>query len=209
MLDWRWLRASAWLFIWRWCLRTIWNIFIVLTVRTRNTTTKMTNGMKNHSAVIQNLSTTHNITDKIQITRVACKIRETVTNALYRKCRCKAISRSTDTAATEKNETPAVVQADLTWSILNQQYTVKFLSISAILNPTKSGWHMRPTRRSEKAMQPKRTKDGEWRPRFFLIARRIVELPTNVMIPNYTLRMQVKTFATKSSCALSKLIPVK
>ena len=87
---------------------------MVLTVRTTDTTTKMTNGMKNHSAVIiQNLNTTHNITDKIQITRVACKTRETVTNALYRKCRCKAISRSTDTAATVKNETPAVVQPDL------------------------------------------------------------------------------------------------
>ena len=115
---------------------------MVLTVRTTDTTTKMTNGMKNHSAVIiQNLSTTHNITDKIQITRVACKTRETVTNALYRKCRCKAISRSTDTAATIKNETPAVVQADLVSSILNQQYTVKLLSNSAILTPTKSGLH--------------------------------------------------------------------
>ena len=86
---------------------------MVLTVRTRDTTTKMTNGMKNHSAVIQNLSTTLNVRDKIQITRVAYKTRETVTNALYRKCRCKAISRSTDTAATVKNETPAVVQPDL------------------------------------------------------------------------------------------------
>ena len=83
-MDWRWLTASVWLFIWRWCVRTIWNIFIVLTVRTRNTTTKMTNGMKNHSSFIQNLSTTHNITDKIQITRVACKIREMMINALYR-----------------------------------------------------------------------------------------------------------------------------
>ena len=169
MLGWRWLRASAWLFIWRWCLRTIWNIFMVLTIRTRNTTTKMTNGIKNHSAVIQ--STTFNMRGKIQITRVACKTRETVTNALYRKCRCKAICRSTDTAATVKNETPAVVQADLAWSILNQQYTVKFLSISAILNPTKSGWHMRPTRRSEAAMQPKRAKYGEWRPRFFFLSQ--------------------------------------
>ena len=43
----------------------------------------------------------------------------------------------------------------------------------------------------------------------FLIARRIVELATNVTTPNNKLRIQVRMFVTKSSSALSKLMPLK
>ena len=42
----------------------------------------------------------------------------------------------------------------------------------------------------------------------FLIARRIVELATNVTTPNNKLRVQVRMFVTKSSSALSKLMPL-
>ena len=44
---------------------------------------------------------------------------------------------------------------------------------------------------------------------FFFIARRIVELATNVTTPNNKLRVQVRMFVTKSSSALSKLMPLK
>ena len=147
--------------------------------------------------------------DKIQKRKVTWCSRGTVTRVSYRKWRVRARSLSTETAATATKETPNVVQAILPWSSLNQQYAVKFLSSSATLNATKSGWHMRLTRRSEVAKQPKRTKDGVWRSRFFLIARRIVELATNVTTPNNKLRVKVRMFVTKSSSALSKLMPVK
>ena len=42
----------------------------------------------------------------------------------------------------------------------------------------------------------------------FLIARRIVELATNVTTPNNKLRVQVRMFVAKSSSALSKLMPL-
>ena len=147
--------------------------------------------------------------DKIQKRKVTWSSRGTVTRVSYRKWRVRARSLSTETAATSTKETPNVVQAILPWSSLNQQYAVKFLSSSATLNATKSGWHMRLTRRSEVAKQPKRTKDGVWRSRFFLIARRIVELATNVTTPNNKLRVKVRMFVTKSSSALSKLMPLK
>ena len=147
--------------------------------------------------------------DKIQKRKVTWSTRGTVTRLSYRKWRVRARSLSTETAATDNKETPDVVQAVLPWSSLNQQYAVKFLSSSAILDATKSGWHMRPTRRSEAAKEPKRTKDGVWRSRVFFIARRIEELATNVTTPKNMLRMQVEMFVTIRSCALSKLIPVK
>ena len=147
--------------------------------------------------------------DKTQKRKVTWSTRGTVTKVSYRKWRVRARSLSTETAATVNKETPDVVQAVLPWSSLNQQYAVKFLSSSATLNATKSGWHTRPTRRSEVAKEPKRTKDGVWRWRFFLIARRIVELATNVTTPNSKLRVQVRMFVTKSSSALSKQMPLK
>ena len=146
--------------------------------------------------------------DKIQKRTVTWSTRGTVTKVSYRKWRVRARSLSTETAATVKKETPDVVQAVLTWSSLNQQYALKFLSSSATLNATKSGWYMRLTR-SEVAKQPKRTKDGVWRSWLFFIARRIVELATHVMTPNNKLRIQVRMFVTKSSSALSKLLPRK
>ena len=165
--------------------------------------------MKSHTlVVIQNLRTTFNIMDKIQKRKVTRSTLGTVTKVWYRKWRVRARSLSTETAATVKKETPDVVQAVLPWSSLNQQYAVEFLSSSAIWNATKSGWHTRPTRRSEAAKEPKRTNDGVWRSRFFLIARRIVELATNVTTPNNKLRIQVRMFVTKSSSALSKLMPL-
>ena len=99
--------------------------------------------------------------------KVTWSTRGTVTKVSYRKWRVRASSLSTETVATATKETLDVVQAVLPWSSLNQQYAVKFLSSSAALNATKSGWHMRLTRRSEVAKQPKRTKDGVWRSRFF------------------------------------------
>ena len=163
--------------------------------------------MKSHTlVVIQNLRTTFNIIDKIQKRKVTWSTRGTVTKVSYRKWRIRARSLSTETAATVNKETPDVVQAVLLWSNLNQQYAFKFLSSSAILNATKSGWHTRPTRRSEAAKEPKRTKDGVWRSQVFLIARRIVVLVTNVTKPNDKLRIQVRMFVTKSSSTLSKLM---
>ena len=147
--------------------------------------------------------------DKTQKRKVTWSTRGTVTKVSYCKWRVRASSLSTETAATVNKETPDVVQAVLPWSSLNQQYAVKFLSSSATLNATKSGWYIRLTRRSEVAKQPKRTKDGVWRSRFFLIARRIVELATNVTTPNNKLRVKVRMFVTKSSSALSKLMPLK
>ena len=169
----------------------------------------MTIVMTSHTlVVIQNLRTTFDIMDKIQKRKVTWSTRGTVTKVSYRKWRIRARSLSTETAATVNKETPDVVQAVLLWSNLNQQYAFKFLSSSAILNATKSGWHRRPTRRSEVAKEPKRTKDGVWRSWVFLIARRIVELATNVTTPNNKLRVQVRMFVAKSSSALSKLMPL-
>ena len=170
----------------------------------------MTIVMTSHTLlVIKNLRTTFDIMDKIQKRTVTWSTRGTVTRVSYRKWRVRARSLSTETAAIVNKETPDVVQAVLPWRSLNQQYAVKFLSSSAILNATKSGWHTRPTRRSEVAKEPKRTKDGVWRSWVFLIARRIVELATNVTTPNNKLRVQVRMFVTKSSSALSKLMPLK
>ena len=143
-----------------------------------------------------------NIIDKIQKRTVTWSTRGTVTKVSYRKWRVRARSLSTETAATATKKTPDVVQAVLPWSSLNQQYAVKFLSSSATLNATKSGWHMRLTRRSEVAKQPKTTNDGVWRSRFFYSQE---ELST----PNNKLRIQVRMFVTKSSSALSKLMPLK
>ena len=148
--------------------------------------------MKSHTLVIQNLSATFNIIDKIQKRKVTWSTRGTVTKVSYRKWRARSLS--TETAAIINKETPDVVQAVLPWSSLNQQYAFKFLSSSAILTATKSGWHTRPTRRSEAAKEPKRTKDGVWRSRLFLIVRRIVELVTNVTTPSNKLRIQVRMF---------------
>ena len=155
-----------------------------------------------------NFRTTFDIMDKIQKRTATWGTRGTVSRVSHRKWRVRARSLSTETAATVNKETPDVVQAVLPWSSLNQQYAFKFLSSSAILDATKSGWHTRPARRSEAAKEPKRTKDGVWRLRFFLIAKRIVELATNVATPNNKLRIQVRTFVAKSSSALSKLMPL-
>ena len=178
MLFWRWLTAAFWSFIWRWCLSTVWKIFKVLIVMTINVRTTTTIVMKSHTlVVIQNLRTTFDIMDKIQKRKVTWSTRGTVTRLSYRKWRVRARSLSTETAATDNKETPDVVQAVLPWSSLNQQYAVKFLSSSAILDATKSGWHMRPTRRSEAAKEPKRTKDGVWRSRFFLSQEELKSWP--------------------------------
>ena len=58
---------------------------------------------------------------------------------------------------------------------------------------------------------PSNPKDERWlvKIKVFLIARRIVVLATNVTTPNNKLRIQVRMFVTKSSSALSKLMPLK
>ena len=174
--------------VWELCARSAlkvgWLLFKCSTVN------KGFNGVKTKSGI----NSTH--------FKVTWSTRGTVTKVSYRKWRVRASSLSTETAPTVNKETPDVVQAVLPWSSLNQQYAVKFLSSSATLNATKSGWHMRLTRRSEVAKQPKTTNDGVWRSRFFYSQE---ELST----PNNKLRIQVRMFVTKSSSALSKLMPLK
>ena len=147
--------------------------------------------------------------DKIQKRNVTWSTRGTVTKVSHRKWRVRARSLSTETAATATKETPNLVQAVLLWSSLNQQYAVKFFSSSATLNATKSGWYMRLTRGSEVAKQPQKDERCRVKIKVFSIARRIVELASNVTTPNNKLRIQVRMFVTKSSSALSKLMPLK
>ena len=164
----------------------------------------MTMGMLYHLLRIQILRAFSAII-KIQITKLVCSMRGTVTIALYRKWRVKARSRSMEIAARLKKETPAVIQLDSDWSIFNVQNASKLSLNSAILCATNNGWHIRPTRRSETARQPKRTKDGEWRSLVFPIANTTRKFPPNVIRESRKLRIQVTILAMKTSCDLSKL----
>lgn len=103
-----------------------------------------------------------------------------------------------------------VIQLDVDKSILNVQCRLKLFISSAIFEATNNGWHIRPTRRSEAARQPKRTKDGVWRHRVFPIARRTNKFPVHVITENSTFMIHVKKFAVKTpSSVLSKLISLK
>jgi len=164
----------------------------------------MTMGMLYHLLPIQILEAFTEMI-KIQITKLDCNTRGTVTIALYRKWRVKARSRSMEIAARLKKDTPAVIQFDRDWSIFNVQNASKLSLNSAILCATNSGWHIRPTRRSETARQPKRTKDGEWRSWVFPIANTMRKFPPNVIRESRKLRIQVTIFAMKTSCDLSKI----
>ena len=141
VLFWRWLTAMSWSFTWCWCLRTILNIFQLLAMITEKKRKPNPIGIKNHLFVIQNLSNTVTVTNIHKI-NVVWNTRGPVTIVLYRRWRVSAKSRSTDTAAKMRKETPPVVQPDRDWTTLKVQNTTKFFSSSAILYPTKSGWHV-------------------------------------------------------------------
>ena len=132
VLFWRWLTAMSWSFIWCWCLRTILNIFQLLAMITKKKRKPNPIGIKNHLFVIQNLSNTVTVTD-IHKTNMVWNTRGTVTIVLHRRWSVNARSRSIDTAAKIRKETPAVVQPDRNWTIFNSQNTAKFSSSSAIL----------------------------------------------------------------------------
>ena len=144
--------------IWRWCLRTIWNIFKVLKVVTENVKSVITSG-NTSQFFIQNLSITIIIENTHRQTTV-WKTRGTVTIVLYRRCRITARSRSIETALKVNKEAPEVVQLDMAWIIAKVQYTFESFPSSAILSPTKDGWQISPTRRSEAAKQNRRKNDG-------------------------------------------------
>ena len=175
----RWLTALVWPFICCWCFRTIRNIFLTLITMTKNIRTPNAIGIKCHLLAIQNLGKTITVA-KIHKAIVVWNTRGTVTIVLYRRWRVSAKSRSIDTAAKMPKETPAVVQPDRDWTTFKVQNTAKFFSSCAILYPTKSGWDIRPTRRSETARQPKRMNDGEWRSRVFPITNTTMKFPMHV-----------------------------
>ena len=135
--------------------------------------------------------------------------RRTVTIVLYRKWRVRARSRSMDTAAKVRKDTPDVIHPDVDWNILSVQYALKFSTSSATLNAAKNGWHIRPTRRSEAVRQPNRMKDGECRSWVFRIANRIKKFPTHVIRESTKLRTQVTIFVMKTSSVLFKLLSKK
>ena len=89
-------------------------------------------GIKNHFFVIQNLSNTVTVTN-IRKTNMVWNTRGTVTIVFYRRWSVNAKSRSIDTVAKMRKETPVVVQPDRNWTIFNSQNTAKFSSSSAIL----------------------------------------------------------------------------
>ena len=187
------------------CLRTIWNIRIVLNVIIKNVIKTATIGIKYHSLVIQNL-TTFATRHRIQKARMSRNTRGTVTIALYRKWRVRASRRSTDTAVKTASVAPIVIQPDTDWSIFKKQNAVKLSLSSAILNATNSGWQIKPTIASEAARQPKRTNDGKWRSWVFLIVNKTRKFPKHVAIENKQLRIHITIFVMKMSCFLSKLM---
>ena len=203
VLAWRWLTAIVWPFICCWCFRTIRNIFQTLITMKKNIKTPNAIGMKCHWLAIQNLGKTVTVA-KIHKAIVVWNTRGTVTIVLYRRWRVSARSRSINTAAKMKKETPAVIQADRDWSTFNVQNTAKFSLSSAILCATNNGWHKRPTRRSETARQPKRMNDGEWRSRVFPITNTTMKFPMHVSKEKKEFRIHVTIFVMKTSSAPSK-----
>ena len=199
----RWLTAIVWSFICCWCFRTIRNIFQILIMMTKPIRRIDAIGIKYHSLAIKNLGKTVTVA-KIHKAIVVWNTRGTVTIVLYRRWRVSAKSRSIDTAAKMRKETPPVVQPDTDWTTFKVQNTPKFFSSSAILYPTKSGWHIRPTRRSETARQPKRMNDGECRSRVFPITNTTIKFPMHVSKEKKELRIHVTIFVMKSSSVLSK-----
>ena len=199
----RWLTAIVCTFICYWCFRTIRNIFQILIMMTKNVINHNATGIKYHLFAIQNLGKTVTVA-KIHKVIVVWNTRGTVTTVLYRRWRVSAKSRSIDTAANMKKETPPVVQPDRDWTTFKVQNTAKFFSSSAILYPTKRGWHIRPTRRSETARQPKRMNDGEWRSRVFPIANTTMKFPMHVSKEKKEFRIHVTIFVMKTSSVLSK-----
>ena len=194
----------SWSFIWCWCLRTILNIFQLLAMITEKKRKPNPIGIKNHLFVIQNLSNTVTVTNIHKI-NVVWNTRGTVTIVLYRRWRVSARSRSINTAAKMNKEALPVIQADRDWSTFNLQNTAKFSLSSAILCATKNGWHIRPTRRSETARQPKRMNVGEWSSWVFPIVKTIRKFPKHVTRENRQFRLHVTMFAVKTPSVLSKL----
>ena len=137
--------------------------------------------------VIQNCCSTTIIVNTHRQTTVL-KTRGTVTIALYRRCKVTARSRSIETALKVNNDAPDVVQLDMVWIICKEQYALESFPSSAILSPTKDGWQISPTRRSEAAKQNRRTNDGEWSSSVFRITCRIIEFPMHVAIENTEFR---------------------
>ena len=199
----RWLTAIVWFFICCWCFRTIRNIFQTLITMTKNVRKADAIGIKYHLLAIQNFGKTVTV-EKIHKAIVVWNTRGTVTIVLYRRWRVSAKSRSIDTVAKMRKETPAVVQPDRDWTTFKVQNTAKFFSSCAILYPTKSGWHIRPTRRSETARQAKRMNDGDWRSRVFPIANTTMKFPMHVSKEKKELRIHVTIFVMKTSSVLSK-----
>ena len=199
----RWLTAVVWSFICCWCFRTIRNIFQILIMMTKNIRKIDAIGIKYHLLAIQNLGKTITVAE-IHKAIVVWNTRGTVTIVLYRRWRVSARSRSINTAAKMRKETPAVIQADRDWSTFNVQNTAKFSLSSAILCATNNGWHIRPTRRSETARQPKRMNDGEWRSRVFPITNTTIKFPMHVSKEKKEFRIHVTIFVMKTSSVLSK-----
>ena len=170
---------------------------------TKNIRTPNAIGIKCHLLAIQNLGKTITVA-KIHKAIVVWNTRGTVTIVLYRRWRVSARSRSINTAAKMNKETPPVIQADRDWNTFNLQNTAKFSLSSAILCATNNGWHIRPTRRSETARQPKRMNDGEWRSRVFPIANTTMKFPMHVSKEKKELRIHVTIFVMKTSSVLSK-----
>lgn len=193
VLVWTWCTHIC-----RWCLRTIWNIFMVLIVMTRNTRNITTIKITSHALLIQNLTMT-NAMGKIHKTEVAFQVRGTVTSVLYCKWRIRQRTLSTDTAAKLSKEIPDVIQPDTKWSIFNVKNALKFCPSSAILWAAEIAWHIKPTKRSVVDKQPKRMKEGEWRSSLFAIANTIRKFPAHVSPENKTSKEQVSTLVTKSS----------
>ena len=199
----RWLTAIVCSFICCWCFLTIRNIFQILIIMTKNVRNHTAIGIKYHLFAIQNLGKTVTV-EKIHKAIVVWNTRGTVTIVLYRRWRVSAKSRSIDTAAKMRKETPAVVQPDRDWTTFKVQNTAKFFSSCAILYPTKSGWDIRPTRRSETARQPKRMNDGKWRSRVFPIANTTMKFPMHVSKEKKEFRIHVTIFVMKTSSVVSK-----
>ena len=152
--------------------------------------------MKCHALPIQNLVMT-NVMEKIQRIKAHFKTWGTVTSVLYRKWRTRQRTRSTDTAAINRKEAPDVAQPDRNCTFFKLQNAVNFSSSSAILTATKSGWHINPTRRSEAAKQPKRTKDGDWRSGVFATAKIKRTFAIHVARENIMLTIHKTIFAMK------------
>ena len=168
----------------------------------------MTTGIKYHSVTIQNLNTA-TVMDRIHKTKSVWNTRRTVTIVLYRKWRVRARRRSMDTAAKVAKDTPEAIQLDMDRRVLNVQCALKFSTSSTILKATKIGWHIKPTRRSEAARQPKRIKDGLWRSGVFRIAKRIKMFPTHVIRENGKFRIHVTIFVTKTPSVYSKWLSLR